>query len=62
MSLGLIKGVVDEVDQCVNITWVQPRVLNSKQLSLLSEQIGGWADRVKNALITIEDQTPHLFV
>ena len=28
MSLDLVRGSIDEVDQTVNITWVMPRYLN----------------------------------
>jgi len=59
-SLGLIKGVIDQVDQSVNITWVQPRVLDKDQLSILTVQLESWAGRVKETLVTVEDQTPEL--
>ena len=45
MSLGLIKGIIDGVDGTVNVTWVQPRVLDTKQLSLLNDQLGLWNER-----------------
>lgn len=32
LSLGLVKGTIDQVDNKVNITWVQPRVLDKKQV------------------------------
>ena len=31
LSLGLIRGFIDEVDRVVTITWLQPRVLNTDQ-------------------------------
>ena len=34
ISLNLVKGVIDEVDQKVHMTWVQPRVLNTEQVCL----------------------------
>ena len=34
LSLGLLKGTIDQIDQKVNITWVQPRVLDKKQVRL----------------------------
>ena len=34
ISLNLVKGVIDEVDQKVHMTWVQPRVLNTEQVFL----------------------------
>ena len=32
ISLNLVKGVIDEVDEKVHMTWVQPRVLNTEQV------------------------------
>ena len=32
LSLGLVKGTIDEVDKQVNMTWVQPRVLDYSQV------------------------------
>ena len=34
LSLGLVKGTIDEVDESVHMTWVQPRVLNTEQVKL----------------------------
>ena len=45
MSLGLIKGVIDGVEELVSVTWVQPRVLDKGQLSLLHDQLGAWSER-----------------
>lgn len=36
LSLGLVHGTIDQVDNKVNITWVQPRVLDKKQVSVKS--------------------------
>ena len=35
ISLNLVKGVIDEVDEKVHMTWVQPRVLNTEQVIIL---------------------------
>ena len=45
MSLGLIKGTIDEVESTFSVTWVQPRVLNLDQLGVLQTQIGDWKAR-----------------
>ncbi len=45
MSLGLVRGAVDEVEGVVNVTWVQPRVLDKRQLAMLCDQLGGWGER-----------------
>lgn len=34
LSLGLVKGTVDEVEQRIHLTWVQPRVLDIDQVGL----------------------------
>ena len=62
LSLGLIKGTMDEVDGTIDVSWVQPRVLDSNQLHLLSSQLETWGQRVKTALVTVEEQTPELYV
>ena len=45
MSLGLIKGTIDEVAQTVNVSWVQPRVLNTTEFATISSQLGDWVER-----------------
>lgn len=62
MSVGLLKGTIDEVESNVDITWIHPRVLEKRQLKLLSEQLTGWTERVKNALVTVEDHASALYV
>lgn len=32
MSLGLVKGTIDQVTEKVHMTWVQPRVLDKQQV------------------------------
>lgn len=32
LSKGLVKGSIDQVNQLVNISWVQPRVLSPEQV------------------------------
>lgn len=34
LSVGLVKGSIDEVDKRVHMTWVQPRVLDLQQVAL----------------------------
>ena len=34
LSLGLVKGSIDQVDKKVHMTWVQPRVLDRNQVKL----------------------------
>ncbi|KAI8458303.1 hypothetical protein BY996DRAFT_4577339 [Phakopsora pachyrhizi] len=46
LSLGLIKGSLDQVSRTVNITWVQPRVLSKEQIQGLKNKLDQWSQRV----------------
>jgi len=61
MSLGLIKGVIEEVAQEVSVSWVQPRVLNQEQVRQLAGRLAGWSGKVAETLGYVEGQTPELF-
>ncbi len=56
MSLGLIRGSIDQVGELLQVSWVQPRVLDPHQLGEVGQQLGAWMNRVKTTLLTIEDQ------
>ena len=45
MSLGLIKGNIDELSQTTHVTWVQPRHMDLHQISVLLSQIQVWTSR-----------------
>ncbi|KAL7442789.1 hypothetical protein ACHAXH_006136 [Discostella pseudostelligera] len=46
LSLKLIKGTMDQVDQTVDVHWVMPRVLDNNQMSELATRFGEWAVKV----------------
>ncbi|KAG0143795.1 hypothetical protein CROQUDRAFT_660769 [Cronartium quercuum f. sp. fusiforme G11] len=46
LSLGLVKGSLDQVSSTVKITWVQPRVLTRAQIEALKVKLDEWTDRV----------------
>jgi len=57
MSLGLLKGSMDEVDQTLTVDFVQPRVLDPEQLGHLASRLGEWAAKVDDTGKFIEGQT-----
>lgn len=61
MSLKLIKGTIDQVDQVVSISWVMPRVLDLSQVGQMKERMTSWTAKVSETLMYVEDQTPELF-
>ncbi|KAI5119270.1 hypothetical protein M0805_007272 [Coniferiporia weirii] len=48
LSLKLIRGSLDEVNQTAQITWVQPRVLDREQIGALAERLKAWTDKLKS--------------
>ncbi|RXN01705.1 26S proteasome non-ATPase regulatory subunit 13 [Acipenser ruthenus] len=54
LSVGLIKGNIDEVDQRVHMTWVQPRVLDLQQG--MNDRLDLWCGDVKNTAMLVEHQ------
>jgi 26S proteasome regulatory subunit N9 len=46
LSLGLIRGSIDQVDRMVRVTWVQPRVLNKQQIKNMRERLLEWTQSV----------------
>lgn len=61
LSLSLIQGSLDEIDQTVQVTWVMPRVLTKEQMADLASHFGTWAIKVSQTKDTMTEQTPVLF-
>jgi len=60
MALGLVRGVIDEVESVVEVSWVQPRVLDAKQIEHLVSQIDALSDKSQVAHGLIADQAVEL--
>jgi len=59
LSLKLIKGTIDQVDQHVIVTWVQPRVLQLDQIVQMKDRLDDWSKTVHNTLIGVEQFVCH---
>lgn len=46
ISLGLLKGSIDQVNELVTITWVQPRIINDEQVNKMRGRLIEWNDQV----------------
>lgn len=60
MSLELVKGDIDEVDQTVNIEWIMPRYLSNEHLTVLVNRIAEWEQKVDNVVRLVEDGSVEL--
>jgi 26S proteasome regulatory subunit N9 len=54
LSLGLVRGTIDEVDKVVNFTWVQPRILDMSQIASMGARLGEWGENVEKLGTWIE--------
>ena len=60
LSLKLIKGLINELEQSIQVTWVLPRVLNCGEVDMINTQLHAWTDKVKSTLVLVEDQASEL--
>ena len=56
LSQGLVKGRIDEVDQSVMLTWVQPRVLDRQQVESMTRKIESWCQSVQSMELMIDNK------
>lgn len=54
LSLGLIKGSINEVEQKVIVNWIQPKFLDKEKISLLENRFENWITKAKNMLTAFE--------
>jgi 26S proteasome regulatory subunit N9 len=46
LSLNLVKGEIDEIDNVVRVHWVQPKVLDVDSIKQLGERLDEWQGKV----------------
>lgn len=56
LSLGLLKGSIDQISQKVNFSWVQPRVLDRKQISDMMKRLDLWCKDVQSMEMLLESK------
>jgi len=59
-SLGVLKGDIDEVAQTVRVKWVQPRVLDVKQLTSVNTRLSAWSKQVESGAVYLQSNAPEL--
>ena len=60
MSLGLIKGKINEVARTARITFVKPRVLDNVQIGVLKSRVDSWRERSSTMRNFLVDHTQEL--
>jgi len=57
LSLGLIKGSIDQIDSKIFISWVQPRVLDINQIKTMRSRIDCWSTEVNKMIGQIQSNS-----
>jgi 26S proteasome regulatory subunit N9 len=48
LSLGLLRGSIDQVDEIARINWVQPKVLDMTQIGNMQSRLQEWDSNVNS--------------
>lgn len=59
-SLGVLKGLIDQVENNVTVKWCQARVLDVKQLASIRDRLKDWSEQVSSAATYLESNAPEL--
>lgn len=61
LSLNLIKGQINQIEQILIVSWLQPRILNLDQVSVLYSHLCSWNEGLDDLSNTIEKQATKLW-
>lgn len=56
LAQGLVRGAIDQVSGVVNMTWVQPRVLDRQQVASMVNTLDVWMQSITNMEQLIENR------
>ncbi|CDK29032.1 unnamed protein product [Kuraishia capsulata CBS 1993] len=62
LSLGLIKGSINQIKSQVEINWVQPRTMSKKQIATMSDKLVSWNGQVNGLVTYMNDKGKELWV
>jgi len=61
LSLKLIRGTIDGVDEQVHITWAIPHALDMSQILVMKDNVVFWRQKTETTMQFVEDKSPELF-
>ncbi|KAK1128843.1 26S proteasome non-ATPase regulatory subunit 13 [Melipona quadrifasciata] len=60
LAQGLVRGAIDQVAGTVNMTWVQPRVLDRTQIAGMVQRLDGWCKDVNSMERLLESRASEI--
>lgn len=55
LSLKVLRGSIDQVEESIRIQWVAPRVLDQAQVKSLQARITNWQTDVEQTTVFVEN-------
>ncbi len=60
MSLELIRGSIDEVEELVHVDWILPRYLSRNHLEIMTRKLGDWGNKMDDIIRHMEGSSEEL--
>ena len=57
MSLGLIRGTIDEVARVIHVDWAMPRYLSKSHLQIMHRKMQEWELKMDNVIRLVENSS-----
>jgi 26S proteasome regulatory subunit N9 len=54
ISVGIIRGSIDQVEGFISVSWIQPRLLDGQQIGELLRAVETWNDKVGDTLQMVQ--------
>jgi 26S proteasome regulatory subunit N9 len=62
LSLGLIKGYIDGVENKVVVNWVQPKYLDREKIVILHDRLDHWMTKANRVLSNFQETSSPLLI
>lgn len=62
MSLQLIKGNIDEVEEVIHVNWMLPRYLSRGHIEIMARKLQDWENKMDHVIRLVEGQSEELLL
>jgi len=60
MSLGLLRGTIDQVEEYVHVDWIMPRYLTADHMQVMVDKLAKWEESLTRVIRHVEDSSAEL--
>ena len=60
LSLQLIRGNIDEVEEVIHVDWILPRYLSKGHLEIMARKLQEWDGKMDMVIKLVEGQSEEL--